>query len=80
MVLLNHLGVERAGLGGLVLAHTDDLIHPFNDARNPAEQLPRARLARAHSPLELRLRPERLTAELSDFLGDLWSPRKDATA
>jgi pimeloyl-ACP methyl ester carboxylesterase len=71
---------EAVQVPALVLAHTNDLIHPFNDARNLAEQLPCARLVRAHSPLELRLRPERLTAELSDFLGDLWSPRTGATA
>jgi pimeloyl-ACP methyl ester carboxylesterase len=63
----------------LVLAHTNDLIHPFNDARNLAAQLPEARLVRAHSPLELRLAPGRLTEELSDFLVELWAPRPRAT-
>lgn len=57
----------------LVLAHTHDLIHPFNDARNLAEQLPAARLVQAHSPLELRLRPDRLTRELDEFLAELGS-------
>lgn len=57
----------------LVLAHSNDLIHPFNDARNLAEQLPNARLVQAHSPAELRLRPDRLTEEISDFLAELWS-------
>jgi pimeloyl-ACP methyl ester carboxylesterase len=55
----------------LVLAHTHDLIHPFNDARNLAAQLPDARLVQAHSPLELRLRPDRLTGELDQFLTEL---------
>jgi pimeloyl-ACP methyl ester carboxylesterase len=64
----------------LVLAHTNDLIHPFNDARNLVEQLPNGRLVRAHSPLELRLAPDRLTAELSEFLGELWSPSRGAAA
>lgn len=64
----------------LVLAHSNDLIHPFNDARNLADQLPSGRLVRAHSPLELRLRPERLTAELSDFLADLWSSERRSGA
>ncbi len=57
----------------LVLAHTNDLIHPFNDARNLAGQLPDGRLVRAHSPLELRLLPDRLTKEVSDFLAELWA-------
>lgn len=66
---------ERAAIRApaLVLAHTNDLIHPFNDARNLAEQLPNASLVTAHSPLELRLRPRRLTAELDDFMVGLWT-------
>jgi pimeloyl-ACP methyl ester carboxylesterase len=73
---------QREGIGvpALVLAHTHDLIHPFNDARNLAEQLPAARLVRAHSPLELRLQPERLTRELGDFLAELWAPRPDVSS
>lgn len=71
---------EAIVVPALVLAHTNDLIHPFNDARNLVEQLPNGRLVRAHSPLELRLAPDRLTAELSDFLGDLWSPSRGAAA
>jgi pimeloyl-ACP methyl ester carboxylesterase len=73
---------QREGIGvpALVLAHTHDLIHPFNDARNLAEQLPAARLVRAHSPLELRLRPERLTRELGEFLAELRAPRHDPSS
>lgn len=73
---------QREGIDvpALVLAHTHDLIHPFNDARNLAAQLPAARLVRAHSPLELRLQPERLTRELSDFLAELWAPHPDASS
>jgi pimeloyl-ACP methyl ester carboxylesterase len=56
----------------LVLAHTNDLIHPFNDARTLAAQLPDARLVLARSPLELRLDPERLTDEISSFLAEVW--------
>jgi pimeloyl-ACP methyl ester carboxylesterase len=70
---------ESVQVPALVLAHTHDLIHPFNDARNLAAQLPGARLVRAHSPLELRLAPDRLTEELSDFLAELWAPRPRAT-
>lgn len=71
---------EAIDVPALVLAHSNDLIHPLNDARKLAEQLPNARLVRAHSPLELRLAPKRLTAELSDFLGALWAPQSDAAA
>ena len=55
----------------LVLAHRNDLIHPFDDAANLVAQLPRGVLVRARSPLELRLRPKRLTQEIVSFLGGL---------
>jgi pimeloyl-ACP methyl ester carboxylesterase len=56
----------------LVLGHRADLIHPFSDAVGLARQLPNARLLPAHSLLELRLRPRRLTAEIAEFLDDVW--------
>ena len=55
----------------LVLAHRNDLIHPFDDAAGLVAQLSRGVLVRAHSPLELRLRPERLTDEIVAFLSGL---------
>ena len=57
----------------LILAHRNDLIHPFDDAVNLARQLPNARLERARSPVELRLRPDRLTDVIAAFLDDVWS-------
>jgi pimeloyl-ACP methyl ester carboxylesterase len=57
----------------LVLAHSNDLIHPFDDAVNLAKQMPNARLVRARSPLELRLRPERLTDVVGVFLDEVWA-------
>jgi pimeloyl-ACP methyl ester carboxylesterase len=57
----------------LVLAHRNDLIHPFDDAANLVDQLPDARLVRARSPLELRLRPDRLTGEITDFLDHVFA-------
>lgn len=57
----------------LVLAHSRDLIHPFDDAVNLSEQIPDAQLVRARSPLELRLRPERLTDSITSFLVDTWA-------
>lgn len=62
----------------LVLAHSNDLIHPFNDAVNLVGQLPNARLERARSPLELRLRPERLTDCVASFLEDTYSGKDPA--
>ena len=56
----------------LILAHTYDLIHPFDDANDLAEQLPHASLIHARSPVELRLRPKRLTAEIAEFVEQLW--------
>ena len=55
----------------LVLAHRNDLIHPFDDATNLVAQLPRGVLVRARSPIELRFRPKRLTQEIVSFLGGL---------
>jgi pimeloyl-ACP methyl ester carboxylesterase len=57
----------------LVLAHRNDMIHPFDDAANLAEQVSAGRLIRARSPLELRLRPDRLTDEIATFLDEIWS-------
>jgi pimeloyl-ACP methyl ester carboxylesterase len=54
-----------------VLAHRNDLIHPFDDAVALVDRLPNGVLVRAQSPLELRLRPDRLTGELVRFLSDL---------
>ncbi|MGZ4706888.1 MAG: alpha/beta fold hydrolase [Acidimicrobiales bacterium] len=57
----------------LILGHRYDLIHPFDDATNLAAQLPNARLERARSPVELRLRPARLTDGIDAFLDDVWA-------
>lgn len=63
----------------LVLAHSHDLIHPFDDAVNLAKQLPHARLVRARSPLELRLRPDRLTDSIASFLAEAWADAPTVT-
>lgn len=64
----------------LILAHRNDLIHPFDDAVNLAGQLPNARLERARSPVELRLRPDRLTDVIATFLDEVWSGQPGGTA
>lgn len=67
---------ERASITAptLVLGHRFDLIHPFDDANNLIEQVRDGRLVRAHTPLELRLRPDRLTEEIASFLDEAWTP------
>jgi pimeloyl-ACP methyl ester carboxylesterase len=73
---------DREGINApaLVLAHRNDLIHPFDDAVNLAAQLPTARLVRARSPLELRLRPDRLTDVIATFVEDVWARPRDEEA
>ena len=55
----------------LVLAHRYDVIHPFDDAVSLVKRMPNGVLVRARSPLELRLRPKRLTAGIVSFLAGL---------
>ena len=54
---------------------TDDIVHPFSDAGMLAKEMPNARLLQANSLVELRMRPERLTEEIADFLDEVWAPR-----
>ena len=56
----------------LVLGHRRDPVHPFSDAGMLVEELPNGRLLEANSLLELRLQPERLTAQIADFLDEVW--------
>lgn len=56
----------------LVLGHRADLIHPFSDAEALVRQMPDARLVRARSILELRVRPRRLRREIERFLVEAW--------
>ncbi len=65
----------------LVLGHRRDPVHPFSDAGMLVEELPNGRLLEANSLLELRLQPERLTAEIADFLDEVWdSPAAERRA
>jgi hypothetical protein len=47
--------------------------HPFSDARSLTGQVPWAELVQARTPLELRLRPRRLTSEIAAFLDRVWN-------
>ena len=71
----------RIAVPTLVLAHRNDLIHPFDDAVDLAAHLPHAELVRARSPIELRLRPDRLTDAIATFVKDVWTqPRADTAS
>ncbi|HWE14813.1 MAG TPA: alpha/beta hydrolase [Solirubrobacteraceae bacterium] len=56
----------------LVIGHPRDPVHPFSDAGMLASELPNGRLVDAHSILELRVRPHRLTGKIAQFLHDCW--------
>jgi pimeloyl-ACP methyl ester carboxylesterase len=58
----------------LVIGHLRDPVHPFSDSDMLVRELPNARLVEASSILELRLTPERLTDEISDFVHECWHP------
>lgn len=64
----------------LILGHGRDPVHPFSDAGMLAKEMPNARLIEAESLVELRLKPERLTGEIADFLDERWSPRSARAA
>jgi pimeloyl-ACP methyl ester carboxylesterase len=65
----------------LVLGHPRDPVHPFSDAGMLVKEMQNARLLEAHSLVELRLQPERLTTEIAAFLDEVWAkpmPRTSA--
>jgi pimeloyl-ACP methyl ester carboxylesterase len=59
----------------LVIGHHADPLHPFSDSGMLAEELPHARLIEANSILEWRISPDRLDAELAQFLDDVWGQK-----
>jgi pimeloyl-ACP methyl ester carboxylesterase len=59
----------------LVIGHHADPLHPFSDSGMLAEELPHARLIEANSILEWRISPDRLDAELAQFLEDVWGQK-----
>jgi pimeloyl-ACP methyl ester carboxylesterase len=58
----------------LVVGHEVDRLHPFHDAEQLARRLPNGQLVQANSVLELRMRPDRLTDEIAQFLDSAWLP------
>jgi pimeloyl-ACP methyl ester carboxylesterase len=63
---------RRLRAPALVIGHRRDPVHPFSDADALAAELPDARLIDANSIIELRVRPERLTAKIAEFIGECW--------
>ena len=64
----------------LVIGHPRDPVHPFSDADMLARELPNGRLIDANSLFELRMRPERLTARIAEFIGECWRGQPAASA
>jgi pimeloyl-ACP methyl ester carboxylesterase len=62
----------------LVIGHPRDPVHPFSDADMLAAELPDARLIDANSIFELRVRPERLTAQIAEFVDGCWAETQPA--
>ena len=60
--------VDRCPVPALVLGHPRDPLHAFGDSEELARRLPRGRLLKARSILELRMRPERLIDVSKRFL------------
>ena len=63
-----------------MIGHRRDPVHPFSDAGMLADELPNGRLLVADSLVELRTKPQRLTAEIGDFLDEVWSTPKRRVA
>ena len=63
----------RIDVPALVVGHPHDPIHPAADAAMLADELASCRFVEARSVLEWRRRPERLNAEVVDFLASCWS-------
>jgi pimeloyl-ACP methyl ester carboxylesterase len=61
----------------LIVGHPNDPLHPFSDAGMLTDELRNARSIDADSILEWRLKPDRLNAELADFLDEVWSEAEE---
>lgn len=64
----------------LVIGHPRDPVHAFSDADMLAGELPNGRLIDAHSIIELRLSPARLTAQIAAFVDECWGVESQAEA
>ena len=68
---------ERRGFAmpTLIIGHHRDPVHPFSDAGMLASELPNATLIDANSILAMRFRPEKVWAQIDDWLDDVWATR-----
>jgi pimeloyl-ACP methyl ester carboxylesterase len=64
---------EKLDPPALIIGHGRDLLHPFTDAEALKRELPKAKLIRATSFLELRFAPNRLSDEIAGFLDGVWA-------
>lgn len=64
----------------LVIGHPRDPVHPFSDAGMLASELPNGRLLDAHSILELRQHPQRLTGHIARFVQECWDAAEQPAA
>lgn len=59
----------------LVIGHGFDRLHPMDDAKALAAELPDARLFEAYTIFEARTMPKRIVGEVAAFLDESWGPR-----
>jgi pimeloyl-ACP methyl ester carboxylesterase len=64
----------------IVIGHPSDPVHPWSDSDELVRELPNARLVRASSILEGRLRPQRLSGEIAEFVDACFLAAKKTAA
>lgn len=67
---------QKLTMPTLIIAHARDRLHEFQDAYVLHQELSQSRLLKANSILELRLKPQRLWPQISQFLQDVKPGRK----
>ncbi|MDM4771024.1 alpha/beta fold hydrolase [Solimonas sp. SE-A11] len=67
---------KSIGVPTLVIGHSGDKLHGYQDSESLARQIPGARLLPAKHILEMRLRPERVWPQISDFLKEVAEGRE----
>lgn len=71
--------VRACPVPAMVIGHRLDPLHAYADALHLAARLPNARLVKARSVLELRLRPGRILAQAMTFLEETFATRESGT-
>jgi pimeloyl-ACP methyl ester carboxylesterase len=64
---------ESISMPTLIVGHQHDPLHPFSDAEELHREISTSRLVQAHSLLELRFPPNRLSELIADFLDEVWT-------